>query len=276
MSNSFRQNVKKQLAQANLHRLESLGQNFLIDETIITRICQAVTVDHPDLVLEIGPGLGSVTFPLAVEVKRLIAVELDRGLARALAVAVPAGVKIIQGDILKQDLTTLGLVARKYVVFGSLPFNLGTAIIRFLLESQVPPRVIYAILQQEVVDRILAKNKAESVLSLAVKFYGQAKSVFSISRQAYQPQPRVNTALLKINCVRQFPPRLEKPFFRLIKAGFAHKRKYVCSNLIKNLGLTRNVVENALTERKLRLTRRAETLSFADWLYLAEKLSKFL
>lgn len=274
MSKKLHQAIKEQLKNLNLRRLESLGQNFLVDQKIIARICQAVVADHPDVVLEIGPGLGALTFPLALAVNQLIAVELDRGLAKNLVGRVPTNVEVVQGDIIRQNLTYFGLVERKYVVVGSLPFNLGTAIIRWLLENERPPRVLYVILQQEVIDRILAKNKQESVLSLAVKFYGKAAPLFAIPRGAYQPQPRVDTGFLKIDCSRRLSHQwLKGSFFALIKTGFASKRKYLSSNLVKYLRLPRPTVENALTERHLSTKIRAEALSFSDWLNLAQKLA---
>lgn len=274
MSKKLRQQVTRQLKELNLCRLESLGQNFLVDQEIITRVCQVVAMDYPETVLEIGPGLGALTFPLALAVKRLVAVELDRGLAQNLAKSAPTNVEVAKGDITRQDLSNFGLVEREYIVFGSLPFNMGTAIIRWLLENERPPKVIYVILQQEVIDRILAKNKRESLLSLAVNFYGKATSLFAIPRGAYQPQPRVDTGFLKIDCSRRQPhQRLKEPFFALIKAGFASKRKYLSSNLAKNLHLARPEVEKALTECRLSTKIRAEALSFDDWLFLAQKLS---
>lgn len=261
------------MQKSNLRRLASLGQNFLVDQGIIDMICQVVAADHPEVVLEVGPGLGALTFPLALAVKRLVAVELDRGLAKELSRRAPANVQVVQGDITRQNLTDFGLAERKYDVFGSLPFNMGTAIIRWLLENERPPKIIYVILQQEVIARILAKDKQESILSLSVKFYGQAQSLFTITRAAYHPQPRVDTGFLQIDCSRRPPHQeLEKSFFALVKTGFASKRKYLSSNLARNLKLPRQTVAKALTERHLGTKARAETLSFEDWLFLAQKL----
>lgn len=273
MSNKLRRQVVATLRKSNLRRLASLGQNFLVDQETISKICQAVVAEHPEVVLEIGPGLGALTFPLALAVKRLVAVELDHGLAKKLVQSVPANVSIQPGDIRKQDLANLGLAKRKYTACGSLPFNTGAAILRWLLENDHPPQVIYVILQKEVIDRILAKDKRESIISLAIRFYGRAELLFTISRRAYQPQPRVDTGFLRVDC-SQYPPHigLKKPFFTLVKAGFASKRKYLSSNLTRNLKLPRQIVEKALIERHLSLKIRAEALSFEDWLDLARKL----
>ncbi len=270
MSKQLREQTRQKLAQSDLRRLASLGQNFLVDQKIIDSVCQVVTETKPAQILEIGPGLGAVTFPLTQAVKEIVAVELDRGLADRLARIAPTNVRLVNGDILKQNLANFGLNKGKYVAFGSLPFNVGTAIIRFLLESPVRPRLIYAILQQEVIDRILAKDQGESVLSLAVKFYGQAEFRLAIPASAYEPVPQVKTGLVSLDCAAGLRfPELEKPYFRLVKAGFASRRKFLASNLTAKLGVERKIVQNAFIRAKIKLTARAEELSFLNWIDLA-------
>ncbi len=270
MSKELRQKAIEKLAGANLRRLESLGQNFLIDKEMISRICQAVLDSKPDVVLEIGPGLGAVTFALAPALKRLVAVELDRGLAAGLAKEGVQNLEVVQGDIIKQDLAELGLFKRKYTAFGSLPFNMGTAIIRYLLENENPPKKLYVILQQEVIDRILAKDGQETILSLAVRFFGSPQQLLRIPRSAYQPIPRVDTGLLVIDCsAPPSEPALQKPFFSLIKAGFSARRKFLSANLAAKLKIPRKTVNQALKELPIDPKIRAEALSYADWLKLA-------
>ena len=270
MSKQLRQQTRQKLAQCDLRRLASLGQNFLVDKIIIDSICQVVTETKPAQILEIGPGLGAVTFPLAKATKEIVAVELDRGLAERLARIAPANVRVVNGDILKQNLANFGLNKGKYVAFGSLPFNVGTAIIRFLLENPVRPRIIYAILQQEVIDRILAKDKGESILSLAVKFYGQAKFRLAIPASAYEPVPRVKTGLVSLDCgAGSRFPELEQPYFSLVKAGFASRRKFLASNLANKLRLPREIIQKAFISAEIQPTARAEELDFQGWIDLA-------
>ncbi len=277
MSKELRRQVRQNLAHDHLRRLSSLGQNFLVDYVIINRACQVIRETSPDELLEIGPGLGAVTIPLALAKNKVVAVELDRGLANRLVKIVPGNVQVIRGNIFDQNLSGFGFIKHKYVAFGSLPFNMGTAIIQFLLENECPPRQIYAILQQEVIDRILANNKKQSILSLAVRFYGSARFRFRIPASAYEPAPRVKTGLISIDCTPGTPLlEFKDPFFKLIKAGFSARRKYLVSNLAKKLDWPKKQAEKALRECRLGTKSRAEELSFQNWLDLTKNYLTYL
>lgn len=252
--------------------LKSLGQNFLHDKNIVSKMIKMAGVTKDDTVLEIGPGRGDVTFVLAETAKEVVAVEIDRGLAKRLTEIVPRNVKIIHADAKRIDFTKSGLESGRYIVVASLPFNVGTVILRRLLENPVKPQRIVVILQVEVIDRILAIDGQESILSLSVKLYGQARKLFSIPRSAYTPAPRVDTGVLeiKINEKPALGEHLHALYFALIKAGFSSRRKYLTSNLAKKLGIPLNKVKNGISEIGYSEKTRAEELSFADWLALTD------
>ncbi len=270
-----REQVKRFLTEKNFKALRSLGQNFLVDEGALERIVRSSGIESADTVLEIGPGLGSLTEKLSESAKQVLAVEIDKGLVAELRSSVPDNVKIIHSDILKQDLDDLGLNKQKFTVVANLPFNIGTAVIRRFLESDLEPAKMVFILQKEVAERILANNSKESVISLSVKLFGEPTILFGIPRQAYFPEPRVDTAVLEIKLHKEklLKKSLNKRFFEIVKAGFSAKRKYLVSNLAKSLDISSDDVKNTLRGCGKGLQVRAEELSLDDWIWLTENLN---
>jgi 16S rRNA (adenine1518-N6/adenine1519-N6)-dimethyltransferase len=253
----------------SLPPLKSLGQNFLQDKKIIEKILGQAKLSKKDTVLEIGPGHGELTLPLAQKVSQVIAIEIDRGLAARLKKIVPKNVQVVHADARRLDFAKLGLVSGQYLVVANLPFNVGTVIIRRLLECETAPRRLVVILQNEVVDRILAKNSKESVLSLAVKYYGQARRLFSIPKNAYYPAPKVDTSVLEIELYSsesKRPPA--EQVFSIVKAGFSSRRKYLLKNLCRQTGVSIIEAQKAFAAVGLSIRARAEDLSFSQWLSL--------
>jgi 16S rRNA (adenine1518-N6/adenine1519-N6)-dimethyltransferase len=247
---------------------KSLGQNFLVDPSGLDKVMQAAGLSPEDTVLEIGAGLGSLTVLLAQTVRRVIAVEIDRGLIAPLTEAVSEydNVQIVEGDILKIPPEELNL-GEAYLVVANIPYYISSAIIRRLLETQNRPARIVLTVQQEVAERICAKDGKFSLLALSVQVFGVPRIQARIAAGCFYPAPDVDSAVLSITLYPQPLIATEEldTFFRLARAGFSQKRKTLRNTLSAGLGLPAAQAESLLAAAGIDPRRRAETLSIAEW-----------
>ncbi len=261
-------NASALLKRYGLHADKRLGQNFLEDAQALESIARAAEIRPDDTVLEIGPGLGSLTRYLAVSARQVIAVELDPNLLLPLKATLKphANVRVIHADIL--DLSPSEIVAQPaYLVVANIPYYITSAIIRHLLESERKPRRIVLTIQKEVAERICAQPGDLSLLALSVQVYGNPRIAAKIPASAFFPAPNVDSAVLVIDIHPQplIPaPQLET-FFQLIKAGFSQKRKTLRNSLSAGLHIAPAQAESMLREAGIDPMRRAETLSIAEW-----------
>ena len=213
---------------------KSLGQNFLIDPNGLNKVLQAAKVSSEDTVLEIGAGLGSLTYLLAQQSRQVVAVELDHRLIAPLreALAGFTNVTICEGDMLKLFPDTL-IDAERYVVVANIPYYITSALIRHLLEANHKPTRMVLTVQQEVAERILARDGKMSLLALSVQVYGKPKLKAHIPAGCFYPPPEVDSAVLSIELYEEplFPSESLDLFFKLAHAGFAHKRKTLRNTL---------------------------------------------
>jgi len=270
-------NAAALLKRHGLRADKSLGQNFLQDPFALEKISAAAQVQSTDIVVEIGPGLGSLTRYLAVAAKEVIAVELDEKLLAPLrAVVAPyQNVRVIHGDILK--LAPAELIATDdYLVVANVPYYITSAIIRHLLESPRKPRRIVLTIQKEVAERICAKPGDLSLLALSVQIYGRPRVAARIPAEAFFPVPKVDSAILSVEIYSQplIRPELLDTFFKLIKAGFGQKRKTLRNSLSAGLYITPAAAEELLTSVGIDSKRRAETLSIEEWERLCEAVNQ--
>jgi len=261
-------NAPALLREYGLQPKKSLGQNFLIDPSGLDKVMQAAGLSPEDTVLEIGAGLGSLTVLLAQTVRRVIAVEIDRGLIAPLTEAVSEydNVQIVEGDILKIPPEELNL-GEAYLVVANIPYYISSAIIRRLLETQNRPARIVLTVQQEVAERICAKDGKFSLLALSVQVFGVPRIQARIAAGCFYPAPDVDSAVLSITLYPQPLIATEEldTFFRLARAGFSQKRKTLRNTLSAGLGLPAVQAESLLTAAGIDPRRRAETLSIAEW-----------
>ncbi|MBN1145783.1 MAG: ribosomal RNA small subunit methyltransferase A [Anaerolineales bacterium] len=262
---------------------KSLGQNFLLDEAALQKIVAAAKIQPGDAVLEIGPGLGGLTRWLALQARRVVAVELDAGLIPALeeTLAPYSNVEVIQGDILALDLETLmGACAADiplpYLVVANIPYYITSTLIRRLLEASYPPRRLVLTVQREVAERIVATTGKMSLLALSVQVYGSPMMIARIPPGAFLPPPKVDSAVV---CIETYPqPRVPRPdlplLFRLAKAGFGQKRKTLRNALSGGMRWTPQQAQQALTQAGIDPMRRAETLSLQEWAALAQAANR--
>jgi len=261
------------LKKYGLRADKRLGQNYLQDASALETIVDAAEIQNTDTVLEIGPGLGSLTRYLSVSARQVFAVELDPKLVSVLQITLKsyANVRLIQGDILNLTPKELRLPA-DYIVAANIPYNITSSIIRHLLESEPKPRRIVLTVQKEVAERICATPPDMSLLALSVQVYGTPRIVGHISADAFYPAPKVDSAVVRIDILPS--PAIELQlldnFFQLVKAGFSQKRKTLRNSLSAGLRISTTEAESLLAKAEIESKRRAETLSLGEW----ERLSR--
>ena len=268
-------NAAALLKRYSLRAHKGLGQNFLQDPLALEKIIAAAEIQPTDTVLEIGPGLGSLTRYLAVSAKEVVAVELDPNLLPPLkAVLSPyQNVRVIQGDILKLSPSDL-ITEKDYLVVANIPYYITSAVIRHLLEHDPKPRRVVLTVQREVAQRICAAPGDMSLLALSVQVYGKPRIAARIPAGAFFPAPKVDSAVLSVDIypTPQVKPELLDKFFQLIKAGFSQKRKTLRNSLSSGLRISPAQAADLLTSANIDPQRRAETLSIEEWESLSLKL----
>lgn len=267
--------VPELLRRHGLRARKSLGQNFLVDEGALARIAAAAALTGDDVVLEIGPGLGSLTRHLAVAARRVVAVELDQTLLPALDEVVGGypNVQVVHGDILKLDPTVVvqDHASDRYKVVANIPYYITSAVIRHLLEAAARPSVIVLTIQREVAERICAKAGDLSLLAVSVQAYARAELVGRIPAGAFHPRPEVDSAIVRLTALDApvFGDLDADRFFRVVKSGFSQKRKQLRNALSTGLSRPASAVDGWLTACAIDPKRRAETLTLAEWTTLA-------
>ncbi|MGV7976158.1 MAG: 16S rRNA (adenine(1518)-N(6)/adenine(1519)-N(6))-dimethyltransferase RsmA [Anaerolineaceae bacterium] len=261
-------NAQALLREYGLQPIKSLGQNFLVDPNGLDKVMLAAEVGPKDTVLEIGAGLGSLTVLLAQAARQVVALEIDRGLLPPLTKVTSAykNVRIVEGDVLKLPLEDL-VPGEGYLVVANIPYYISSAIIRRLLEAEARPMRMVLTVQQEVAERICAKDGKLSLLALSVQVFGAPKIEARIPSGCFFPAPDVDSAVLSIALYPQPLIALDAldDFFRLAHAGFSQKRKTLRNALSAGLGLPASETEKLLATAEIDPQRRAETLSITEW-----------
>lgn len=265
-------NIPALLRRFDLKPKKSLGQNFLVDEGALMKVTAAADLAPADTVLEIGPGLGSLTRHLAEAAARVVAVELDQNLLPPLQYVLSdsANVEVIHGDILNLQPSTFNLPSA-YKVVANIPYYITSAVIRHLLEAETRPERMVLTVQKEVAQRMCAAPGEMSLLAVSVQFYSAPRIVARLSAGAFYPRPEVDSAVARLDVHAQ--PKLDVPdvdtFFRVVKAGFSQKRKQLRNALSAGLSLSSDAVEALLARAGIDPKRRAETLTLEEWAQLA-------
>lgn len=268
-------NVHALLRAHQLHPKKGLGQNFLVDSTALERIVEAAEIPPGSTVLEVGPGLGSLTRYLAQFAERVVAVELDTALIGVLEEVLRdmPNVEVIHGDILDLDPTRL-IGQDRYWVVANIPYYITSNLIRHLLEAPLKPQRIVLTVQREVAERITAGPGEMSLLALSVQVYGKPRVVTRIPAGAFYPPPNVESAVVRVDLYPEPIIRTEHldTFFRLAKAGFGQKRKTLRNSLSSGLERSTEQIVRLLQAVAIDPMRRAETLSMHEWKALTEAL----
>ncbi len=260
---------------------KSLGQNFLVEPTAPAGIAALAELTDADTVIEVGAGLGTLTAALAARAGRVIAVETDPHLVAILhqELASLDNVAIVHGDILDLDPAALldvppaplmalwGTRLPHYHVVANLPYYITAAVLRHMLEATVRPARMVVTVQREVATRMVAVPDDMSVLAVSVQFYGQPRIGMRLKRGAFFPPPEVESAVVRLD-LHETPPVPVTDvgeFFRVVRAGFAQRRKQLRNTLAASLQLPAEAVVAALADVGIDATRRAETLTLEEW-----------
>jgi len=272
--------IKELLLKYNARPSKKMGQSFLINKSALKKIVETAQLTPQDIILEIGPGIGTLTKELAEKAKKVIAIEKDGKMVEILKKTLEncRNVKIIHNDILKisnfkcslRDALRVKQISN-YKVVANIPYYLTSPLIRKCLESEKKPDEMILMVQKEVAQRICSKPPDMSLLSVSVQFYAQAKIFAYISKECFWPRPKVESAIIKISNIKNQKSKIfiEK-FFKVVRAGFSHPRKQLANNLSKSLEKDKNEINLWLLKNNIDPKRRAETLGIEDWINLTK------
>lgn len=273
------------LQKHDFHFQKKFGQNFLIDTHVLDKIVEAAGVGKDDFVLEIGPGIGTMTQYLCERARQVLAVEIDQNLIPILKETLSAydNVEVLQGDILKQDIQAIAdrcNGGKPIKVVANLPYYITTPIIMGLFESHVPLANVTVMVQKEVADRMKAQpgTKEYGALSLAVQYYAKPYLAANVPPNCFMPRPNVGSAVIRLDCLAKTPVEVkdEKLMFRLIRASFNQRRKTLQNGLTNSseLNFSKEEIGQAIKKVGLSPTIRGEKLGLKEFALLADVLGE--
>lgn len=281
MRSNYINNIKTLVKDQDLRIKKSLGQNFLVDEQVMSAMIESADLDKTDQVLEIGPGLGFLTDKILERSSRIIAIEKDKWLYRILSQKFKQdNIKFINGDVFAVNLAKHKLDDLKYKIVSNIPYYLTSKLIRYFLEYKIRPSVMVILVQKEVAHRVVAPEGKHSLLSLSVQYYGRPEIIMDVQSSSFFPSPDISSAILKIKVFNKplFKDINVKLFFWMLKIAFSSRRKQLHNNLASGLQADSNVIKQILTDTELDPIIRAQDLSLDNWhkLYLNLRRSNLL
>ncbi len=271
--------LKNLLSRHGFSFKKSLGQNFLIDSSVCPAMAEAACNENTG-VLEIGPGVGVLTYELSKIAKKVVAIELDERLKKVLPITLAEckNVEIIYGDAMKLDLHKI--IEEHFsncdnvCVCANLPYYITSPIVMMLLESHLPIKSITVMVQLEAAQRLCAEvgSRDAGAVTVAVNYYAESEILFSVGRESFMPSPNVDSAVIQLK-IRENPPiavKNEKKFFSLVKACFAQRRKTLLNTVSNTLKIDKNELRNALNQIGLSDTVRGEALTMEQLAALSD------
>lgn len=275
--------IKRILGRHGFSFSKSLGQNFLIDETVCPRMAEMGGAQEGTCAIEIGPGMGVLTVELAKRADKVITVELDSRLIPVLAETLSdyRNVEVINADVLKTDLHKLiaeNFDGRPVNVCANLPYYITSPILMYLLESKLPVESITVMVQKEAADRLCARvgSRDSGAITVAVNYYAEAEVLFDVGRECFTPSPNVDSCVIRLKVRKEPPVRVqdEEFFFKMVKAAFSQRRKTASNGISSGMGISKDKVGEALSLSGLSPTVRAEALTMEELALLADNLLK--
>ncbi len=275
--------IRSLMSEAGINFRKDFGQNFLTNRLIPEEIAENCADESDSLIIEIGPGIGCLTKELAERYSRVVAIEIDTGLIPVLSKTLSEydNVTVINADVMEIDLSA---IVDKYgegrpvSVCANLPYYITTPILMRLLESGIKFSSITVMIQKEVADRLAAtpKSKDYGAITAVIGYYGTVRKLFKVSAGCFVPQPKVDSAVVRIDLYKEnpFAPKDEKLFFNLIKAAFEMRRKTLVNAVSAKLPYTKEQIAAALAKMNLDESIRGERLSTSDFIKLSDILSK--
>ena len=274
--------VKQIMSSFHLGFRKEFGQNFLTDRSVVEDIASECCATGEGTILEIGPGIGTLTYELALRHRKVISLEIDRGLIPVLAYTLEEfdNVTVINEDVMKTDLDTLlapAFAEGPVSVCANLPYYITSPILMKLLESRLPFDYITVMIQKEVADRLTspAGGKDYGAITAVLAYYGEAEKLFDVPADRFMPAPKVDSAVIRIRLYKDKPckPQSEELLFRTIKAAFAQRRKTLANTLSAGFPeLSREQINTIIAECGHEPTVRGERLSIADFTALSDKI----
>ena len=274
---NLKEETKAILNKYNLRANKKLGQNFLINEEIIESIVQKAEISKEDTVIEIGPGIGSLTNELISNAKRVIAIELDANMVDILKsrFGIFKNLEIVYGDILKTNINELIQDEENVKVVANLPYYITTPIIMKLLEERLKLKSITVMVQKEVGERICSsyKDKEYGAITISIQYFTSPSIIIDVPKENFLPSPEVDSCVIKLDLLDK--PRVdvndEKIFFRLVKGAFSQRRKTI-GNSLTCVGKTKQEIEKILDDLKIDKKLRAENLSIQQYAKIANEI----
>ncbi|HEX9062092.1 MAG TPA: 16S rRNA (adenine(1518)-N(6)/adenine(1519)-N(6))-dimethyltransferase RsmA [Clostridia bacterium] len=276
--------TKETMQKNGIRPTKSLGQNFLTDYGIVNRIADAACLSQEDFVVEVGPGIGSMTVELAKRAGKVVAIEIDKHLIETLSKNLEGleNVSIINKDILKLDVSKLineeAEGYKKVKVISNLPYYITTPVIMKFLEENPGIDMMVFMMQKEVADRIGASpgGKDYGALTVAVQYYGRPEKLFNVPPHSFIPQPEVDSSVVRIEIHREPPVELQckDTFFKTVKAAFGQRRKTLL-NALSNSGYfihTKDEIKEILKNTGIEEKRRGETLTIMQFAELSNAI----
>lgn len=251
---------------------KSLGQHWLTDREILASIAESAALEPGDTVLEIGPGLGTLTSELLRRASRVVAVEFDPELARKLPGQFPGkNLTVVNQDILQYDFDVL---PTGYKVVANVPYYITSKIVERLMTAANRPTVAVLLVQKEVAERLAASAGGYSVLAISAQVFAEVSLGVAVPRQYFTPPPEVDSrvVILRSRVTPLVDPGIEKQFFRVVKAGFSARRKQLRSSLAGGLAMSKPEIERILQSASIDPSLRAQDLTIEQWLSLTRKL----
>ncbi|MBQ9773223.1 MAG: 16S rRNA (adenine(1518)-N(6)/adenine(1519)-N(6))-dimethyltransferase RsmA [Clostridia bacterium] len=278
--------VKQVMSAFHLTFHKEFGQNFLTDRSVVEGIAEECCERADSAILEIGPGIGTLTYELALRHKSVLALEIDRGLIPVLShtLAEFDNVKVVNEDVMQADLAAL---LAPYFAMGSvsvcanLPYYITSPILMKLLESGLPFDCITVMIQKEVADRLCARagGKDYGAITAVLGYYGETERLFDVPADRFIPAPKVDSAVIRIRLYKDKPhkPQNEALFFRTIKGAFAQRRKTLSNSLASSFSeLSKEQIQEIIASCGFEATVRGEKLSTEDFVRLSDTIGTYL
>jgi len=272
--------VKYILSKYGFKFSKSLGQNFLIDGNIVRKIVDEANIGKEDYILEIGPGIGTLTEELALKAKKVVAVEIDSSLLPILDETLERfnNVEIIHGDILKIDLGRIieeNLSNKSVKVVANLPYYVTTPIVARLIEEDLKLDSIIVMVQKEVAERMVATpgSKTYGSLSVFINFYSNPEIILKVPKTVFMPQPKIDSAVIKLNLNKELPDIDKDKFFQVVKAGFSKRRKTIINSLSSyGFNIEKERIRDVLNALNISPDLRAENISVEEFIKISKSL----
>lgn len=283
--NTILQETKFIMNKYNIKANKNLGQNFLINETIINEIIESSKINKQDLIIEIGPGLGTLTKEIAEKAGKVICIELDNKMIQILndRFKLYKNVEIIHADILKVDLKEIIEKEKQHPeitqvkIVANLPYYITTPIIMKLLEEKLDLETITVMIQKEVAERLTAKpgEKNTGAITYSVYYYSEAKEIIQVEKNSFLPEPEVTSEVIQFK-IRNKPPvqvTNEEKMFKIIKNAFTQRRKTILNSLTNTqIFKNKEQAQKILTELEIKETSRPEELTLEQFAKISEKI----